>query len=130
MGGYIIIGCFILLFIALALCAANKLGEDEEPHEVIIYISGPITNTTDAKERFEKAENDLKERGIKKIINPERLCEVYKYDAMYNQYMEHCKLMVKNADAIYMLKGWEKSNGAKIERRWAVSKRKVVIYEY
>ncbi len=127
---YIVVGYFIVVIFTLALCSANRLWEDEEPIEPIVYISGPITNTKDAKERFRKAEDDLKKRGYKKVINPERLCEVYKYDAMYGQYMAHCKLMVKNSRVIYMLKGWENSKGAITERTLAMSQNMEVIYEY
>ena len=45
------------------------------------------------------------------------------------EYMKICIQMLHICDTIYMLEGWEKSVGAKIEHSLAVQAGKPIIYE-
>lgn len=67
-----------------------------------IYISGAVTNTTDYAERFDRAENELIEKGFT-VINPVKVNAELPDDTEYEDYMRMCYCM---------LEGWEKSNGA------------------
>lgn len=98
--------------------------------DATIYLSGPITGTDDAAERFGYAAKQLKLLGFKNIINPQRLCDVFTYEAKWEAYMDMCiACLNKHVDVIYMLKGWKGSKGAKAERDLAISKGIEIVYE-
>ena len=102
---------------------------------MIVYLSGPITGTDDYKERFAAAEKTVKERFCKGelsyyIINPaEALIPMEKMGASYEIIMECCLQLLRTADMIYMLKGWEHSKGARMELEAARSDGTMVVYE-
>lgn len=83
-----------------------------------IYISGPITGTEDFAERFEDAAAIIAERGHK-YINPAKLAEVIP-DADWATYMLIDRELLREADAITMLPGWEQSRGARTEWAFAI----------
>ena len=92
-----------------------------------IYISGPITNVLDYKEKFERAEQDLKAKyPDSEIINPTVL---EKLPLTYDEYMELDLRLIDMCGAIYMLNGWEMSKGACIEYGYALAKDLIVLKE-
>jgi len=99
------------------------------PKDSIIYLSGPITGTDDSTERFDNAAKQLKLSGFNNVINPQRLCEVYQYEADYECYMEACLVFLNHANVILMLKRWKHSPGACRERDKAIANGIIVIYE-
>lgn len=84
-----------------------------------IYISGKVTGTIDYKERFAKAEEKLRERFPDSLIaNPVRVTEpVEKFS--YATCMDIDLALLRHCDAIYMLRGWDASDGAQIELAFA-----------
>ena len=92
-----------------------------------IYISGPITNVPDYKEKFARAEEKLKkEYPEAKVINPTVL------DVMpltYDEFMDVDLLLLDMCGAIYMLAGWEKSRGACIEYGYAMANDLIILKE-
>ena len=97
-----------------------------------IYISGAITNTDDHDIRFKRAEQELIDQGHTPF-NPERIGTVVQ-NAMhwrmeYEDFMTLDEIFLRQADAIYMLKGYENSDGARRELRLAVMLGKTVMYE-
>lgn len=80
-----------------------------------VYISGAITGTTDYMERFKAAEKVLKWWGYK-TINPAEINSKLPADTTWSGYMRASIRLLLKADAIYMIRGWKSSKGAKLER--------------
>lgn len=78
------------------------------------YISGPITGTDDYMERFARAEEYLKSKGYE-VINPAKVNSMMPESTTWEEYMEMSLCMLGLCDAVYFLKGWEKSRGAMVE---------------
>lgn len=83
-----------------------------------VYISGPITGTTDYKKRFRKAERYLKKQGHE-VINPVRLSALLPKTCNHNDYMNVDLAALKACHAIYLLEGWKNSKGSRMECRQA-----------
>ena len=93
-----------------------------------IYISGAITGTDDYMERFAKAEKELTEQGYS-VVNPAKVNAQLPEDTTYEEYMKMCFCMLDMCEAIYMLKGLEKSCGANREYGYALAKDMIIMYE-
>ena len=93
-----------------------------------IYVSGTITGTTDYQERFKNAKRYLAYNGWA-VINPAELDKVMPHDATHEDYMEICLKLLDLCNAIYMLNGWEESEGAKAELEYALEKGMDVYYQ-
>lgn len=89
-----------------------------------IYISGPITNNPDFKKDFEEAERRLKEKGFEPV-NPAKT-EIE--DGTWKDYMKADIKQLVDCDGIYMLSGWSKSRGARLERSIAIELDMQVTY--
>ena len=91
-----------------------------------IYISGKITNNANYKAEFEAAESALKIAGFQPV-NPAE--EHLPDGATWADYMRHDIKLLCECDAIYMLRGWRESAGAKIEHKLARYLGIEIIYE-
>lgn len=90
-----------------------------------IYIAGPMTGYPGYNRTafFSKAK-ELMEVGhivLNPALLPAGLCE--------SEYMDICLAMVRSANAVYLLKGWEESVGARAEHELAQKLGLNVIYE-
>ena len=90
----------------------------------VVYIAGQITGTQDYKERFSKAEQQLRDEGHI-VLNP----TVLPVGMPYESYFPICFAMIDAAEKMYFLRGWEKSRGARKEFAHAASKRKIMMFE-
>lgn len=93
-----------------------------------IYISGAITGTTDYLERFEKAEELIRESGYIPI-NPAKVCAGLPENSTHEEYMSVCYPLLRMADVVYMLNGWEESKGAMLEFKYAIRNKKGIHFE-
>ena len=91
-----------------------------------IYISGKITDNANYKADFEAAELALKIAGFQPV-NPAE--EQLPDGATWADYMRHDIKLLCDCDAIYMLRGWRESAGAKIEHKLARELGIEIIYE-
>lgn len=98
-----------------------------------IYISGRMSGLT--HEEWRKHFNDAELELIlihgyhpKCIVNPARLIDVY--EALdYSTYLNIDLCLVDGCEAIYMLKDWMQSKGARMEYCRARSKGKKIIFQ-
>ena len=93
-----------------------------------IYISGKITGTDDYMDRFQAVEERLIAEGYQ-VLNPASVNSMMPDKTSYEEYMQVCFCLLDMADAIYMMRGWESSEGAQRELNYAYAKRKEVFYE-
>lgn len=89
-----------------------------------IYVSGKITGNPDYEKTFEAAKENLKHNGFI-VLTP----LLIKASLNYEDFMTIDFAMISVCDAIYMLKGWEESPGAKREFAYAKAMNKKIIYE-
>jgi len=95
---------------------------------MLIYLSGGITNVPDYLERFAKTETLLTKIGDT-VINPAKINAQLPEDTDYDDYMRLSFVLLDMADAIYMMNGWEKSKGARMELLKAYQTGKRIIFE-
>lgn len=91
-----------------------------------IFISGPITKVlrTNYKQRFKQAEELLTKKGFI-VVNP----SFQNVGFTYEDYIIMGINMLARCNAIYMLKGWETSEGARLEYRYAKITGKTIYFE-
>ena len=91
-----------------------------------VYISGAITDQEDYKGRFGRAAEVVRDTG-NNAINPAEWESGHTWD----EYMNKAKSIIDSGvvDMIYMLDGWDKSDGASRERFWAIAKGITVFYQ-
>ena len=93
-----------------------------------IYISGPITNVLDYKEKFDQAEKHLKEKYPNaEIINPTMI--VLPSSCKHEDYMRIDFMLLDLCDAVYFMQGWDLSKGACMERGYAMAKDLIILEE-
>lgn len=90
-----------------------------------IYIAGPVSGLPydEAVRRFNAAEAILSISNI--VVNPTKLCRAH---WGWYRCMVVCLLHLLFCKEVYMLPGWEKSRGARIEHRMARLLRKLIWY--
>lgn len=102
-----------------------------------IYIAGPVTGVDGYEKKFEEAEAFLLEKAKNdaclEIFNPIKIVKMLQEgmdeEPSWVDYMECLIPFVVSSDALFLLKGWEKSKGARIERIIALSLGKEVFNE-
>ena len=91
-----------------------------------VYISGGITGVPDYKENFYNAEAKLKDLGYS-VINPSNINDMLPDDFTYNEYMKLDYAMLDLCDTIYLIPGWNKSKGSKLELERALSQKMKIM---
>ena len=98
----------------------------------MIYLSGKITDKNPAKEkaniqRFKAKAGELRLLGLQ-VFNPaEYEAKNFKWEDYLAKDIDW--IYRKNPDTIYLMKGWENSLGARLEKAVAEHKCMQIIYE-
>lgn len=82
-----------------------------------IYISGPISNDDWHEAHFAKAERYLKDMGYE-TVNPVSDGLAGK-GVTYKEYIDSDLQLLAECEGIFMLRGWQRSNGARLEHTYA-----------
>lgn len=98
---------------------------------MIVYLSGPVTGTTDYKQRFDFCEAQLKRKFtygkcVPEIINPVRTVSTLPSSFDYDDIMGACLKMLEKCDGIVLMPGWRKSIGCNQEYGAAMALHKEV----
>ena len=91
-----------------------------------IYLSGPISGTSDYMSRFAEAEIEIAGKGYS-VINPAKVGASLPEDMTYEEIVEIDIHLLEYADAIYMLRGWQSSRGANREYGYALGAGKDIM---
>jgi|GEM_PF-1380146 len=103
--------------ISQILCLIDWLNREhtEKPKKRKVYIAGPISDNPNFRKEFAEAEKKLQELGYEPV-NPAK----YEPPNMpYKYYISRGIIMLSGCDKIYMLKGWQRSPGATLEKHFA-----------
>ena len=92
---------------------------------MIVYISGKITGDPDYVRKFADAELLLRAKGYN-VVNP---CDLGYQFMSYEQFMHVDFALIDVSDAIYLLKDWSGSSGARREKEYAEKIGKKIMYE-
>lgn len=91
-----------------------------------IYLSGAITSDIYHSKKFLAAEVLLGCQGYE-VVNPLKL--LHDNDKTWSSYMKEDIQAMMSCDCIYMIKGWERSKGARIEFNLALELGIEVVFE-
>lgn len=93
---------------------------------VVYYIAGPMTGSDDmGRARFAEAERKLKKFSGVVVLNPAML----PIGMPEQRYMPICLAMIEQSDVVMLLDGWESSFGARLEKQYAMSLGKFIMFE-
>ena len=95
-----------------------------------VYISGPISGSPTYPQSFEKAAEYLRHLG-NEVVDPTTIDPPSEHTkgTTWDYYMREGIKLLMDCDRIYMLEGWENSEGATLEQRIALQLRMPCLYE-
>jgi len=92
-----------------------------------VYLSGRISGNESYLCEFAHWEQQLSALGFS-VINQARILAAMPQDATYTEYMRISMALLEISDYIFMIPGWGKSKGAKLEKHYADVLGKEEIY--
>lgn len=100
-----------------------------------VYLCGPISGTTDYKERFAEAAKKASEEfacaycKTPTIVNPVEFIEHLGGGMTYEQMLQADLGILRVCDAMYMMRGWEDSKGCIREYGFALANPHIMIFK-
>lgn len=93
-----------------------------------IYIAGKVTGLQidEVLKKSVDAERELRKSGA---ITMNHAYNVFNAGFEHGDYMHISFAMIDVCDAVYLLKDWQKSKGARMELQYAADHQKEIIYE-
>lgn len=90
------------------------------------YIAGPMTGHPKLnRPAFLDAATQLRKSLGRVVLNPATLPD----GLTQAEYMDICLAMIRSADAVFLLQGWENSEGAVAEYHYAKKIGKIIEYQ-
>ena len=97
---------------------------------MIIYLSGPITGSSDFVAVFDRVRRELEAGGEHRVINPAVLAGVATEGVLsYEDYMAIDQTLLSKAQVLMLLPGWQDSPGCNRELGYAEALG-LMIFEY
>lgn len=96
-----------------------------------MYIAGPITGVTDFKARFERAKLEVVQLGYAPV-SPCDIVKGFEDTGSEEIWLACMKLDIPallQCDGIYLLRGWENSRGARLEKLIADGLGLTILYQ-
>ena len=93
-----------------------------------VYISGPITGTKDYMERFAAAEQELTSNGHV-VINPAKVNSNLPEGTTHAEYMKISLELLDMCDTMFMMEGWQHSQGCHTEMARAIVNKMTITFE-
>lgn len=93
-----------------------------------VYVAGKITDLEpiEVRKNFIRAEVDLRDKGHF-VMTPRAIMDFQGFE--HEDYMHVCYAMIDVCDAVYMLRNWKDSKGARMELDYAKQWRKTILWE-
>lgn len=92
----------------------------------LLYLSGPITGTSDYIARFARAQTRMEHNWD--VINPAAV--IYQLPPLHYETIMKIDLQLLDiCDAIYMMAGWRDSHGAWREYQYAKEQKLILLFE-
>lgn len=95
---------------------------------LVIYVSGPYTGTpaeiTSNIKKAREASIEIWQRGFT-ALSPIQNTANFELDStlQYDDYMEGDLVLLGKSDAVFLIDGWSKSKGSKMEMQKAIQRR-------
>jgi len=93
-----------------------------------IQLVGGITNVDNYVNLFARAEMEAYQiDGVTEVVNP---CNLpHDHDKTWESYMVECLNSIDTVDAIFLLRGWQASDGARLEYKYATEHKKIIYFQ-
>lgn len=90
-----------------------------------VYISGGITGVDGYLDKFQAFQDRLEKAGYE-VINPAKILSYMPPSTDYEGYMRLCMALIDQCEMVYLMPGWENSQGATFEKHYGLIMGKII----